>query len=327
MKRKILFLLIATAVALGCNEAIARQPIKVKGDTLQLVENGDTLQVSIKAFVKGLASVGNETVYADTPPAEDLQAFVENSIDETRDRIAEDFRREAEVRADRSRRDGFIFTMIITGIIAGAILLIIIAALIVFYLNRRNKYRMMERAIENGYELPPSITGNAPAGNPAPPIPNQPYQQNPYYGAQQPPMGFSQQPPMGAAPQQPLFGQQQPPFYGQPQQQPPTTPPPFSQEQPYAPIQWNIDGFKNGIIWSTIGLCLMFFFIAVDGEEMAIICMPVLIIGIYKLFSEYVRQRNSIAYERWQAQRPTSQQGQQHATHEDNNKDNNSEQQ
>lgn len=44
--------------------------------------------------------------------------------------------------------------IVITAISLGAILLIVIACLIFFYMHRRRKYIMIEKAIENNYQLP-----------------------------------------------------------------------------------------------------------------------------------------------------------------------------
>ena len=44
--------------------------------------------------------------------------------------------------------------IVITAISLGAILLIVIACLIFFYMHRRRKYMMIEKAIENNYQLP-----------------------------------------------------------------------------------------------------------------------------------------------------------------------------
>ena len=175
--------------------------------------------------------------------------------------------------------------VVITCVVFGAIIFIIFLCLVFFYMHRRAKYRMIEKAIENNYELPASVAGLYPRN------------------LQQP------------TPPQPIIINQQQPANGQPQQPGANQMPPFRQMEanhayvygrmgsaPTLPGQYNIQGFKNGAIWTGIGLCLMLFWATIGAEPMVALSAIPVIIGAIKLFGEFFKQRSRIEYERYQMQ-------------------------
>ena len=165
------------------------------------------------------------------------------------------------------------------GIIAGAIFITFLA-LLFYYLNRRRKYKMIEKAIENGYPLPPEMLGGhtvqqhniyvTPPTQPQPQMPQQPQQQA--SGAI--PVGVPQRIPVGQ---------------------------PLSQWQTY----------RGGIITTIVGFSLMLFFLAAGATPMVALMSIILFIGLAKVFFTYQEQRNITNIYTNATQQPQPQQPQQ----------------
>ena len=265
-------------LASSINSHAANTSISMKGDSVVITDGNDTvIAPNPKAIVESIKSSLNDTVISNVAA------------------VADDGENENAGNADNYERQRYynyrqsISTqqteVVITCVVFGAIIFIIFLCLVFFYMHRRAKYRMIEKAIENNYELPASVAGLYPRN------------------LQQP------------TPPQPIIINQQQPGNGQPQQPGANQMPPFRQMEanhaygygrmgsaPTLPGQYNIQGFKNGAIWTGIGLCLMLFWATIGAEPMVALSAIPVIIGAIKLFGEFFKQRNRIEYERYQMQ-------------------------
>lgn len=161
------------------------------------------------------------------------------------------------------------------------ILSIIFVVLLFRYLNRRRKYRVIEKAIENNYNLPEGLLDKAP--------------ERIVYNVAQP-----------VAPAQPAI-----PVQNSKNAQ--TTPPPATPNTKFNPLNEHINWHAlKGFPLTVVGLCAMLFFLFAGAMPMVALCLIPFILGCSKLFTSYMDQRNAIilARTRYQ-QQPTQQQEQQ----------------
>ena len=249
--------------------------ISASGDSIIIQENGKTIVApNAKAIVEAVKSSLNDTVISNVA-ADSEDSDFSSDVDNERERYY-NYRQSISTRQTE---------VAITCVVFGSIIFIIFLCLVFFYMHRRAKYRMIEKAIENNYELPASVAGLYPRN------------------LQQP------------TPPQPIIINQQQPGNGQPQQPGANQMPPFRQMEanhaygygrmgsaPTLPGQYNIQGFKNGAIWTGIGLCLMLFWATIGAEPMVALSAIPVIIGAIKLFGEFFKQRSRIEYERYQMQ-------------------------
>ena len=215
--------------------------IIVNGDTTTVRQNGDTTLVATAG--ETAAAVGeaiNEAL--------DDTVFVEGDYEGAG----------LDEESKELMWEGMRLARIITIIIVAGIIFITFLAMLFYYLNRRRKYRMIERAIESGYQLPPELLGGRAVQHQniyvTPPA--QPAQQ-----AAQPqtdgavPVGVPQGIPVG----QPL-------------------------------TQWQT--YRGGIVTSIVGFSLMLFFLAAGATPMVALMSIILFIGLAKVFFTYQEQRN-----------------------------------
>lgn len=244
--------------------------ISMRGDSVIICDGKDTvIAPNPKALVEAIKSSLNDTVISNVAEvADDSENDKANNDRYERQRYY-DYRQRVSTQKTE---------LVITCVVFGSIIFIIFLCLVFFYMHRRARYRMIEKAIENDYELPASVAGMYPRNmqQPAAPQPivvNQP-----------------QQP--GANPMPPFRQMEASQAYG------------YSRmgSTPTLPGQYNIQGFKNGAIWAGIGLCLMLFWATIDAEPMVALSAIPVIIGAIKLFGEFFKQRSRIEYERYQMQ-------------------------
>lgn len=249
--------------------------INASGDSIIIQKNGETIVVpNAKAIVEAVKSSLNDTVISNVA-AESGDSDFSSDVDNERERYY-NYRQSISTKQTE---------VAITCVVFGSIIFIIFLCLVFFYMHRRAKYRMIEKAIENNYELPASVAGLYPRN------------------LQQP------------TPPQPIIINQQQPANGQPQQPGANQMPPFRQmeaNQTYdyskigsgilMPGQYNIQGFKGSIIWAAVGICLMLFFGSTGAEELVALSAIPLIVGIIKFIGEFFKQRSRIEYERYQMQ-------------------------
>ena len=249
--------------------------ISACGDSIIIQENGKTIVApNAKAIVEAVKSSLNDTVISNVA-ADSEDSDFSSDADNERERYY-NYRKSISTQQTE---------VLIVLVVFGSIVLIILLCLVFFYMHRRAKYRMIEKAIENNYELPASVAGLYPRN------------------LQQP------------TPPQPFAINQQQPGNGQPQQPGANQMPPFRQmeaAQTYEfskigsgtimPGQYNIQGFKGSIIWAAVGICLMIFFVSAEAEELVSLSAIPLIVGIIKFLNEFFKQRSRIEYERYQMQ-------------------------
>ena len=276
MKKIFILALMAIATLASSITASAQDvTINASGDSIIIQKNGETIVVpNAKAIVEAVKSSLNDTVISNVA-AESEDSDFSSDADNERQRYY-NYRQSISTQQTE---------VLIVLVVFGSIVLIILLCLVFFYMHRRAKYRMIEKAIENNYELPASVAGLYPRN------------------LQQP------------TPPQPIIINQQQPGNGQPQQPGNSPMPPFRQmeaAQTYdyskigsgilMPGQYNIQGFKGSIIWAAVGICLMLFFGSTGAEELVALSAIPLIVGIIKFIGEFFKQRSRIEYERYQMQ-------------------------
>ena len=261
MKKIFISLLMAL---MGCTVVQAdNTSITSKGDTMMVVEDGDTTRIvgSVAKIVNGITHALDDTVMSSAVGA------------------AEDWsdQDEAEFRRDRMEQQRTMRGMVenVVTYIAGACVGICFISLLFYYLHRRAKYRMMEKAIENNYPLPGT------------PLPSS--------SCQQP--GTSQQPPV-------YVSQNDQPLSSNPLPLPAHVSLDFSSIK--SQLNWN--AFSKSFILMAVGIALMLFFLFAGSLEMMALMSILPLIGLAKAFTIYQDQKRWIAQQRWQAQQPVGSQ-------------------
>lgn len=274
MKKIFVLALVAIAtLASSINSHAANTSISMKGDSVVITDGNDTvIAPNPKAIVEAIKSSLNDTVISNVAAvADDGENDNAGNADNYERQRYYDYRQRVNTQQTE---------LVITCVVFGSIIFIVFLCLVFFYMHRRAKYRMIEKAIENDYELPTSVAGMYPRNmqQPAAPQPiivNQPQHQQP---------GANPVPPFRQMEASQAYG------YGR------------MSGTPTLPGQYNVQGFKNGAIWAGIGLCLMLFWATVGAEPMVALSAIPVIIGAIKLFGEFFKQRNRIEYERYQMQ-------------------------
>lgn len=237
--------------------------VSLQGDTLIIASDGDTVRLTSSQITKKLGVLLDDTVI--------------NMTDEVAEPIERDNENDwLDMQRIWSNTAETISIAFVWGMVC------LIALIMLFnYLKRRRKYKMVEKAIENRYPLPPYVfDGHAPAQ----PVWNAPAPQQPVQGT----------PINDGAPVEPNVDEE-----GNP------TPPPFNvQSDPWneqatqAPQQpamgtprMNWRAFQNSFILVAVGLGLMIMF----HETMLVGIFSILVlIGLGKGFIEYQEQRDAI---------------------------------
>lgn len=162
------------------------------------------------------------------------------------------------------------------------IMVVVFLSLLFYLLHRRAKYRVIEKAIENNYPLPPSL-GGTPTYKQAPQRPDA--WRN--YAPQQQPQPQPQQP--------------------QPQAQPQPQQPPYQQGmnapmQSNMPYRVNYMAYKKSFVLVTVGLMAAMFFESAGASPMVCLSMIVVLLGLGKGFVIYKEQKQDQDYWQWQMQ-------------------------
>lgn len=257
---KKIFLLLSIAL-LSLNMAFASGvSIASKGDTMTVVEDGDTTRIvgSVGKIINGITSALNDTVLGKAVSEDELSDESASEMEELR-----------EMNWNKDwQRTQLMVENIITYITWGCVAICFIS-LLFYYLHRKAKYRMMEKAIENNYPLPGSPLASPPDQRPAAP----------------------QQPPIDAT----LNTQPFPPS-GQPL--PAGTPIDFNSIKNQ--LNWN--AFNKSIVLIATGIGGMLFFFTAGSPEVSMLMSIVLLIGLAKAFTTYQSQKQWIAQQRCQTQ-------------------------
>ena len=138
----LLLLLTASAVTPAWS---SKTSVSMKGDTTTVIEDGDTTRVVGGINIgKIIERALGDTLVSTADSAEDTEGAAD-------DAAAYD-NREANMRARQAMMQEMVQN-IVTCTVVGVIF-IIFFSLLFYYLHRKAKYRMMEKAIENNYPLP-----------------------------------------------------------------------------------------------------------------------------------------------------------------------------
>ncbi len=264
MNKIIVTTLILVMAAVMTPAWASKTSVSMKGDTTTVIEDGDTTRL-----VGGI-NIGKiiERVLDDTivTPG-DASAADDDAATPAVEREAE--RHEARTRQAMAQS---MVQNIVGYCVTGAII-IIFFSLLFYYLHRKAKYRMMEKAIENNYPLPGTPMAENHLGN-MPPAPQpQPQPQEQSQPQQQPVVG-----------QQPMAGGM--PNLG------------FRDVQPY--LDWV--SFKRSFILIAVGVALMLFFAAAGTIEMVALMSILVLIGAAQSIINYQQQKQLIVRQLWQQQ-------------------------
>lgn len=266
MKKNLLILVLTLAAALPSQARKAN--INRSGDTTTIVMNGDTVRVTDGEVKKTISKAINDTLWSEK---------AETADDETYNYMALD--------NDARLKEASMWSSTVKQIsisMCFCIMVVVFMSLLFYLLHRRAKYRVIEKAIENNYPLPPSL-----GGTPT------------YKQAPQRPDAWR-----NYAPQQ----QPQP----QPQAQPQPQQPPYQQGmnapmQPNMPYRVNYMAYKKSFVLVTVGLMAAMFFESAGASPMVCLSMIVVLLGLGKGFVIYKEQKQDQDYWQWQMQQQQQQ--------------------
>lgn len=267
MKKILLILVLTLAAALPSQARKAN--INRSGDTTTIVMNDDTVRVTDGEVKKAINKAINDTLWNEK---------VETADDETYNYMALDNdARLKEVRMWSSAVKQISISMCF------CIMVVVFLSLLFYLLHRRAKYRVIEKAIENNYPLPPSLGGTIT------------YKQAP----QRPDAWRNYAPQQQPQPQRPQ--QPQPQAQAQPQQSP------YQQGmnapmQPNMPYRVNYMAYKKSFVLVTVGLMAAMFFESAGASPMVCLSMIVVLLGLGKGFVIYKEQKQEQDYWQWQMQ-------------------------
>lgn len=269
MKKHFLLTMVIALASLVCSQAQAStKNVKISGDSITLTNGTDTLHVAAsKAIIDKVLADFNTPLIEDNT---DDDAIFDS--DESSSTPASYYENERD-----KRRNNYRIVSLVMSIVCFTIVGIVFFCVLFFFLNRRRKYEMIERAIENNYPLPASITGVYPQATGT-------YQTNATQGAPNIP-GTEGQPNSSANYSQPYPYQQAPLAYSQ-----------------NVPGQYNLAMFKSCICWLVVGLIGTLISICGHNEFFVIIFLIPFTIGVVKALSEFFNQRTRVEHEKWQMQ-------------------------
>lgn len=281
MKKILLILVLTLAAALPSQARKAN--INRSGDTTTIVMNGDTVRVTDGEVKKTISKAINDTLWSEKAETAD--------DDETYNYMALD--------NDARLKEASMWSSTVKQIsisMCFCIMVVVFLSLLFYLLHRRAKYRVIEKAIENNYPLPPSL-GGTPTYKQAPQRPDA--WRN--YAPQQQPQPQPQQP------------QPQPQAQAQPQPQPQPQQPPYQQGmnapmQPNIPYRVNYMAYKKSFVLACVGFMAAMFFESAGASPMVFLSMIVVLLGLGKGFVIYKEQKQDQDYWQWQMQQQQQQQ-------------------
>lgn len=281
MKKIIIIMLLAMFTMV---QAVADTRFITQGDTTIIIDGQDTVRfMGVNALTQKITSLLDDTIVNLNEDGEEADVDVDNAfqtgeyitakIANTTENIAESF---------------FI-----------AVVFIVALSLLFYYLHRRRKYKMVEKAIENNYPLPGYILGA-----------KQEPARNVYMGTTPPPP--MQGTPLATGTPSPLNADnisegapsqsQGVPQGQQPQYQ---VPPMMISDH----INWS--QMKDGFTTAAVGVGLMLFFTVVGAPRLACIFIILILLGVGKMWVNYQDQKNAIDWARrqqtWYGQQPPMQ--------------------
>ena len=261
MKKVILSIVIAVVSLLSSFSANAdNASLQMMGDSMVVVNGKDTVTNTMGKLKEFAAKINNrldDTIVDNAIDAADAAiAVTDAALDDSTDKNEIALAQIHKQNADHEK----IFIATVTAIVFGTIFLIVLISLIVYYMRRRAKYRIVEKAIENGYPLPDSFYGNRPVMPQPIMMPQQPFAPQQPVTPQQP-----------NAPQQPNFDLS-------------------SCDAIYSRLRWH-RGARSGFKLGIIGLAFLIFAVMIKEEFFAAVGFIFLLIGAAKLAIAYFDTR------------------------------------
>lgn len=272
MKKILLILVLTLAAALPSQARKAN--INRSGDTTTIVMNGDTVRVTDGEVKKTISKAINDTLWSEKAETAD--------DDETYNYMALD--------NDARLKEASMWSSTVKQISVSmcfCIMVVVFLSLLFYLLHRRAKYRVIEKAIENNYPLPPSL-----GGTPT------------YKQAPQRPDAWR-----NYAPQQQPQPQPQPQAQAQPQpQQPPYQQGMNAPMQPNMPYRVNYMAYKKSVVLVCVGFMMAMFFDSAGASPMVFLSFIIVLLGLGKGFVIYKEQKQDQDYWQWQMQQQQQQQ-------------------
>ena len=262
--KKMIFTLVALLLA---SMTMNSTPvIEKRGDTLMIARGGDTLKLTGTQSIKELTGILDDTIVSIN---EDLDQAIDNG------EVITPGTHQLAIESQE------IWARVATEAIiccTWGLVVLILVILLFNYLKRRRKYKMVEKAIENNYPLPPYVFDghtSAPSNYyaPVPPVQGSPVLEGTPVNEGEPVVdenGEIVPPPLGVQ-NDPWNGAQQQPVVGTPR------------------MNWR--AFNSSFVLVAVGLGLMAMFH--ETALMGIFAILVLI-GLGKGFIEYQDQRDAI---------------------------------
>lgn len=274
MKKILLILVLTLAAALPSQARKAN--INRSGDTTTIVMNGDTVRVTDGEVKKTISKAINDTLWSEKAETAD--------DDETYNYMALD--------NDARLKEVSMWSSTVKQIsisMCFCIMVVVFLSLLFYLLHRRAKYRVIEKAIENNYPLPPSLGGTIT------------YKQAP----QRPDAWRNYAPQQQPQPQRPQ--QPQPQAQAQPQQAP------YQQGmnapmQPNMPYRVNYMAYKKSFVLVCVGFMMAMFFDSAGASPMVFLSFIIVLLGLGKGFVIYKEQKQDQDYWQWQMQQQQQQQ-------------------
>lgn len=260
------YILLIAAVLIASMPMTAGRLIETRGDTLLIARDGDTVRLNGTQSIKELVGMLDDTIV---------------NINEDPDQTIEDGEVITPGTHQLAIESQEIWARVATEAIiccTWGLVVLILVILLFNYLKRRRKYKMVEKAIENNYPLPPYVfEGHTSAPSnyyaPVPPVQGSPVLEGVPVNEGEPVVdenGEIVPPPLGVQ-NDPWNGAQQQPVVGTPR------------------MNWR--AFQSSFVLVAVGLGLMLMFH--ETALMGIFAILVLI-GLGKGFIEYQDQRDAI---------------------------------
>ena len=243
MKRVIFPIVIALSAVFMAPVAAENANVQMRGDSLVVVDGGDTITVAVSGLKQLVGKISDKM--GDT--LVDKSGMAAGAIDESDVANENDLAMEQIYAKRENEQNNFVTS--VTAIVFGTILLIVLFSLIAYYMRRRAKYRIIEKAIENGYELPDSFYEQSACNRP-PVMPEHP-----------------------VMPNQPNVPQQ------------PVAPVAYNDDLFYR-LRWH-RGARSGMKLSVFGLCSVVFGMVINEKFFAAIGLALLLIGAAKIALGY----------------------------------------
>lgn len=275
MKKVILSMMIAIFTLPCFNAHAEKVNVNMKGDSVVVVTGRDTVTMkssALKSIAERIEGKLNDTLLTiETGAGTDSNADVSSgnySSAPVNTYNGRDAYSRGLDQLDYFVKSGFRFAVLL---LCGVVLIVLLC-IIAYLLNRRAKYKIIEKAIDNNYPLPDNLFGkNVPRQTIY--VTEQTYQANPRQQVQQP---------QQAVPQGISLGD-------------------IITRMRYT------RGGRSGMNLMMVGLCLVVFFLVVDAEVPAGICSILMLLGAGKLALAYFESKNVIVQQQdntQQAQTP-----------------------